>query len=189
MKLKTFVLSIIMLLSMQLTIQATTLEHEKPNITITNCLDDGMLQIATSFANQNIHNHYQGLDIYHIESRGHLASITSCRYGKNNHANKTALEYTHGYKKQPSYNFITQNRQRNPSRMYLRGTQASGEIIQRNSYQTNRNYKHTKRNHYHFAKPNEFFTKNILLHRIGCCSYCDRLHREGFYQTVNPNFN
>lgn len=164
---KTFFLSLIILLSISFTTQAKTLDHEKPNISITDHFDDGSLQITADYTNQGIEHHNQGLDILNFASCGHFASITSIGHGTYIEVNKGAFKYTNGDQVEASNSYITQNGRFHTCRLYLRRAEASGENLQGNHYKANRDHNYSKRNHYHITKPNEFFTKGILLYRAG----------------------
>jgi len=182
MKTKTLLLSLILFMSFQLT-QAIRINYEKPSIITTHYVDDGVLQIAADNTNQNVDYKNQGLYLHHFESSRYFASITTSRHSEIIDVDSEIIKYTNCNKIETSDHFIKQNRRFYTSDLRMRGVKTCCKTIQRNHNTANRNYYGNYRNHHDFTKADEFFTKDILLHRLIGGSYSDSLYSEGFYQT------
>lgn len=165
---KNFVLGLILIFSLSFTTQtqAISIDHEKPNITIIDHFDLSVMQIAEDITFQ-IGNYQdsQGLDLFDFASGRHITSITSIGHSEDISITKGVDFSTHFNKEQSSNSKFTESWRPDRSIMYLRRAEAGSTNLQGNYYHSEGDHYRTKGNHYDFTKPNERFSKDLLLDR------------------------
>lgn len=169
MKLKTFLLSLVLLLSFTLPTQANTFDDEKTNITILDPGVDICLQVAADYTNQGDYQNSKGLHILQTGSDRHLASFETSRYSAHISIDKGTVKHTNGNKIEASYSIIAQSERPNTSGVHLRRTEASGTNLQGDHSASERDKYKQNRNYYGATKPNEFLSKTLFLDRVNIC--------------------
>lgn len=182
---KNILFLLVTFLSISLTTQANTIDYEKPDITVTDQFDVDLLQVATDIPIEANYNHCKGFDVFNLTSDRYITSITASRYSENIDAIKQINLTTTSGKKQICYSIIKQSRQRDTSGMRVQGAEGSCENLQGDYYNPEGNKYTTKGNLNGHTKPNEFYSKAILLDRAGIgiafyridrCKICSALH-------------
>jgi len=182
---KTFILSLILLLSISFTTQANTIDYEKPDITVTDQFNVDLLQVSADFTIERNDNYHQGLDVFQIGSCRYDASFTGSRQSDNITFAQSINFSTSGNKEQTRYSFIKQNWQPDTSRMRVFGITSSRQSLQTNYRSSEGNYYLSKGKNTSYYQSDELLSESVFSNRNNCsplyrpidnCKVCSALH-------------
>lgn len=165
MKLKTFLFSLILILSVSRLTFANTRTNEKISIPNYDLFSNCSMQATADVTINYQTDHNKGFNIYNLNSDRYSSSVASGRLSEDIQFNITTNNYTNQSKEQLRNGELAENWRHHTSQLLLRRAGACSKSIQGNNYNAKRNYNRFKANQCSASKSNEFLSESILLYR------------------------